>query len=186
MLFISKGIPEKNGISAELRIVIGGQVCTVFGLEEDLWLRGRLGFAETASRDEEAAIQNLLRNGLAEYTFRKDPATRYTILSRCMIIPSEPGKRNALAKEEKILLNWIRDAGFRLSLAELVYLFENRVRPTARLLGEDNRQALTERLYPDGGIEANILEAKMASSKARDTVVDAVIGLLQKKRVVLL
>ena len=186
MLFISKGIPGKNGISADLRIVIGGQVCSVFGLEEDLWLRGRLGFAETASRDEEAAIQNLLRNGLAEYTSRKHPAARYTILSRCMIIPSEPGKRNALAKEEKILLSWIRDAGFRLSLAELVYLFENRVRPTARLLGEDNRQALTDRLYPDGKIETGAMDSGMESSRARDTVVDAVLGLLKKKRVVLL
>ena len=186
MLFISKGIPEKDGISVELRIVVGGRICALFGQEEALWLRGRLGFAETNNRDEEASIQNLLRNGLVAYTSRKDPAARCTLLNCCMIVPSKPGKRNALTKEEKILLDWISNAGFRLSLAELVYLFENRVRPTARLLGEDNRQALTERLYPDGGIEANILEARMASSKARDTVVDAVIGLLQKKRVVLL
>lgn len=186
MLFISKGIPEKGGISVELRIVLGGQTFALFGLDEELWLRGHFGFAETKSREEETSVQNLLHNGLAEYTSRKDSGARYAILSRCMIIPSEPGKRNALTKEEKILLSWIRDAGFRLSLSELIFLYENRIRPTKNLLGVDNRQALTARLYPDGEIVANVLETRMASSRARDTVVDAVIGLLQKKRVVLL
>ena len=186
MLFISKGIPEKDGISVELRIVVGGRICALFGQEEALWLRGRLGFAETNNRDEEASLQNLLRNGLVEYTSRKDPAARCVILNRCMIVPSKPGKRNALTKEEKIVLEWVSNAGFRLSLAELVFLYENRIRPTKSPLGEDNRQALTDRLYPDGKIETGAMDSGMESSRARDTVVDAVLGLLKKKRVVLL
>ena len=57
MMFISKGIPEKGGITAHLRIVSGGQICTLFGLDEELWLRGRFDIAETTSPTEEQAIR---------------------------------------------------------------------------------------------------------------------------------
>ena len=53
MLFISKGIPEKGGITAQLRIVSGGQIYTLFGLDEELWLRGRFDIAKTTSPSEE-------------------------------------------------------------------------------------------------------------------------------------
>lgn len=36
MMFISKVIPEKGGITAHLRIVSGGQIYTLFGLDEEL------------------------------------------------------------------------------------------------------------------------------------------------------
>ena len=99
MLFISKGIPEKNGISVELRIVIGGQICSVFGLEEELWLRGRLGFAETASRDEEAAIQNLIRTREAERAGegRKDSPE----LDPRRRIPSESGGTGVFVRKPR-------------------------------------------------------------------------------------
>ena len=47
-------------------------------------------------------------------------------------------------------------------------------------------QALVDRIYPDQKIEDHVLEAKMADAAQRDAVVDAVLGLLKKKRVVLL
>lgn len=130
--------------------------------------------------------EGMLRLGLMEYTSMEDPAARYTLLSRCMIVPAKPSKRNALRRDEKILLDWMLGAGFRLSLAELVYLFDNRVRPTKDLLGKENMQALVDRIYPDQKIEDHVLEAKMADAAQRDAVVDAVLGLLKKKRVVLL
>lgn len=186
MYFISKGIPEKGGVSEALRIVTGGQVCTLFGLDEQLWLLGHRNIAKTTSREQEEAVQRLQQSGLAEYTTREYPTAPYMILIRCLIVPCKPGKRNALTKQEKIVLTWIREAGFRLSMAELVYLYENRIRPAKYLLGEDNRQALADILYPDGKIETNELETKMETSRERKTVVDAVISLMQKKRVVFL
>ena len=186
MYYISKGIPEKGGITAELRIVTGGQIFTLFGLDETLWLRGRLDVVATESPAEEEAIRKLLRTGLVEYTSEEDPSARYSLLSRCVIVPAKPSKRNALRRDEKILLDWMLGAGFRLSLAELVYLFDNRIRPTKDLLGKENMQALVDRIYPDQKIEDGALEAKMADAAQRDAVVDAVLGLLKKKRVVLL
>ena len=186
MMFISKGIPEKGGITAQLRIVSGGQIYTLFGLDEELWLRGRFDIAETASPTEEQAIRNMLRIGLVEYSSAEDSTARYALLSRCMIVPAKPSKRNALRRDEKILLEWLTGAGIRLTLPELVYLFGNRIRPTKDLLGEENRLALVERIYSDETIDDGILEAKMAKAAKRDDVVDAVLGLLKKKRVVLL
>ena len=117
MYYISKGITEKGGITAELRIVTGGQIFTLFGLDETLWLRGRLDVVATESPAEEEAIRKLLRTGLVEYTSEEDPSARYSLLSRCVIVPAKPSKRNALRRDEKILLDWLLGAGFRLSLA---------------------------------------------------------------------
>ena len=68
MYYISKGIPEKNGISEALRIVTGGQVCTLFGLDEQLWLLGYRGIATVDGREQEEAVLRLQQSGLAEYT----------------------------------------------------------------------------------------------------------------------
>ena len=186
MMFISKGIPEKGGMTAQLRIVSGWQIYTLFGLDEELWLRGRFDIAETTSPIEEQAVRNMLRIGLVEYSSAEDSEARYALLSRCMIVPAKPSKRNALRRDEKILLEWLTGAGIRLTLPELVFLFSNRIRPKQDLLGEENRQALVECIYSDETIEDGILEAKMAQADKRDNVVDAVLGLLKKKRVVLL
>lgn len=186
MLFISKGIPEKGGITAQLRIVSGGQICTLFGLDEELWLRGRFDIAETTSPSEEQAIRNMLRIGLVEYTSADDSAARYALLTRCMIVPAKPSKRNTLRRDEKILLEWLTGAGIRLTLPELVYLFSNRIRPKQDLLGEENKLALVERIYTDVTSDDGVLEAEMSKAAKREDVVNAVLGLLKKKRVVLL
>ena len=186
MMFISKGIPEKGGITAQLRIVSGGQIYTLLGLDEELWPRGRFDIAETTSPTEEQAIRNMLRVGLVEFTSADDSAARYALLSRCMIVPAKPSKRNTLRRDEKILLEWLTGAGIRLTLPELVYLFSNHIRPTKDLLGEENQPTLVERIYSDETSEDEVLEAKMAKAAKRDDVVDAVLGLLKKKRVVLL
>ena len=186
MLYISKGVPEKEGISVRLRVINGGQVYTLFGLDETIWLRGRLGFSMTTSIAEELTVRNLMRTGLAECTSGEDSSSRYTILSRCIIAPTRQGKRVALQSEEKYILDWLRGAGLRLSLAELVFLHENGIKPARNLLGEANRQALVERIYTADTIDEQALEAKMEQAGERDDVINAVLGLLKKKRVVLL
>ena len=186
MKFISKGLPEKEGITPQLRVMSGGKIYTLFGPDETVWLRGRLDVAETASVEEEQTVQNLLRMGLAEYTSKEDPTARYTILTRCIIVPANPGKRVALEPTEKFILQWLRGAALRLSLAELVFLCENGVKPAKKYLGEENRQKLVERIYTAEPIDDRVLEARMEHAEKRDEVVTAVLGLLRKKRVVLL
>ena len=68
MYYISKGIPEKGGITAQLRIVTGGQIFTLFGLDETLWLRARFEVVATETAAEEETVRKMLRLGLMEYT----------------------------------------------------------------------------------------------------------------------
>lgn len=186
MLYISKGIPEKAGATDHLRVISGGRLYTLFAADEDLWLRGRFGFAETQSYVEERTVHTLLRMGLVEYSSNADPAGRYAILTRCLLVPAKPGSRSGLKSEEKFVLKWLQGTSLRLSLAELICLYENRVMPSEQYFGEENRQALYDCIYGDGHTDDQILEVEMAKSPKRDVIVNAVVGLLKKKRLVLL
>ena len=83
-------------------------------------------------------------------------------------------------------MKWIREAGLRLTMAELVFLLEHAIAPLPPLLGPDNRQSLTERIYTQENIFDNILETQMEHAAARDEVVDALLRLLEKRRILLL
>ena len=83
-------------------------------------------------------------------------------------------------------MRWLTDAGLHLTAAELVFLAEHRIKPTANLLGERNRPRLTERIYTQETIFDNILEAQMGHAAARDEVVNALLRLLEKRRILLL
>ena len=87
---------------------------------------------------------------------------------------------------ESQTLQWLRQAGLRLTMAELVFLREHGIAPSAELLGEENRQALTEAIYTQENIFDNVLEAQMEHASCREEMVRAVLGLLKKKRIVLL
>lgn len=86
----------------------------------------------------------------------------------------------------KELLLWLTEAGLRLTTAELVFLTEHHVAPQINLLGDRNRQNLTETIYTQETIFDNILEAQMEHAAVRDEVVSALLRLLKKKRILLL
>ena len=71
-------------------------------------------------------------------------------------------------------------------MAELVFLEEHGVKPVPELLGEENSQALTEAIYTQENIQDHILEAQMEHAFCRDRMVKAVLGLLKKRRVLVL
>lgn len=157
-------------------------------LQAELWLNGRYGFAESGGYIlERKALQQLNRQGLVELVESDEPAAEYRALTQCVLVPAQPqGHRVLLSTREKELLRWLTDAGLHLTTAELVFLAEHRVMPTADLLGERNRQRLTERIYTQETIFDNILEAQMEHAAARDEVVDALLRLLEKRRILLL
>ena len=74
----------------------------------------------------------------------------------------------------------------RLTVAELIYLYENNIQPCDDLCHEHNRQKLVERIYTVDLIEDNVLESQMAKAQSRDKVVNALMRLLKKKRVLVL
>lgn len=80
----------------------------------------------------------------------------------------------------------IRKAGIRLSTAEIVYLYEKKIKPSKELIYKQNQRALIERIYTVDNIEDNILEVQMEKASTRDDVIDAIIGLLKKKFIILL
>ena len=55
-----------------------------------------------------------------------------------------------------------------------------------RLLGSGNAQALVERIYTKDTVYNNILENQMERANSKNRVEKAILGLLRKKRLVLL
>ena len=80
---------------------------------------------------------------------------------------------------------WLKKAGIRLSMAELVCLREHPERFPAVMFGEENRKELILSIYKGTGIEDNLLEHQMEQAGCRDAVVESVIGLLRKRKIVL-
>lgn len=186
MLYISKGMTNKSSGNV-LSISRGNQTYRLNGIAAELWDRGRFGFAQTKNIQEENIINSFVKSGLAESEIENTPLGKYRMLTRCVCCPIKSFRpKFLLGALECYLMTWIYKAGIRLSTAELVYLYENKILPSKELLYENNRQTLVERIYTADNISDNILETQMENVRCRDDVVDAIIGLLRKKYIVLL
>lgn len=111
----------------------------------------------------------------------------FRILVNCVIAPRQrklPYWR--LAADEKQLLRWIREAGLRLTAAELVRLAEMGIEPEAQYLGGENRQRVVELIYTKETIFDGALEAAMELSPALTPTLKTLLSLLKKKRVILI
>lgn len=187
MIYISKGIAGKASTTELVQVIRGSQNIYLSDLEADLWLKGRFSFAYSQSPDEERALQHLIRMGLAEAEAEENEDTRYWILSRCICCPAKAAKRSfGLSEEEKSILFWLVNSGIRLSTAELIYLMENKIEAKPEVLHADNRQALVELIYTADTIRDNILENKMAAAGCRDGVLQSLLSLLKKKKILIL
>ena len=63
---------------------------------------------------------------------------------------------------------------------------ENNILPSTSLLYEENRQALVETIYTKNNIFDNILETQMEKAQCRDKIVNVLLKLLYKRRIVVL
>lgn len=86
-----------------------------------------------------------------------------------------------LNRAEKETLTWLRNAGLRLTVAELIYLREHKIRPEPRYLHSENRQALVEAIYTKNTIADNCLEQIMECAECRDETIRILLGLLKKR-----
>ena len=187
MIYLSKGIARTNSINTSIIVARGDREVQLEGLEAELWLRGRFGFAEMINPFEKDALQKLENSELIECEPKHTKDAQYYILSRCVCCTARVNLLRApLSREEKNIIVWLNKAGLRLSTAELIYLVENDVKPKSELLYEHNRQALVERIYTTNTISDNILENQMKYAKCRDRVINMLINLLKKKRIVIL
>ena len=187
MIYISKGIVQEK--STERTIYVGrcGQVFHLTKVEAQLWLDGRDGFFTTKNASQERALQHLYRMGLVEFEEEDTLVSRYRILTRCVLCAAANSNVSlTVGRFENSILNWLTNAGIRLSMAELVYLHERNIEPTKDLLYTDNRQNLVETIYTRDNIFDNILECQMERAICRDKVTAAIMVLLSQKKIVLL
>lgn len=190
MQYISKGLVVKNSTEDLLKVTRCGYDFQLTGVQAALWLNAQFGFDEIDDNDilESKALGQLRRQELVELADADKAAVgRYRALTQCVIVPAKAKKLPVpMSRGEHQLLKWITGAGLRLSMAELVYLNEHRIRPDDSLLGEDNRQALTEVIYTHATIFDNVLETQMERASARDITVEQILSLLRKRRIIIL
>ena len=86
---------------------------------------------------------------------------------------------------ERQLDTWMRKAGIRLSVAELVFLQEHHIAADSGMFGSRNRQKLIETIYTKDNIQDNLLEHQMEQAECRDEVVEALMQLLKKKKILI-
>jgi len=182
MLYISKGIPKKAG-QGKITVDWRGKEFTLEGVEARLW---QLGCFDSSLAGADT-LDALARLGLVETAEKDTPLCLYRLLTNCAICVAPIRLlRWPLCFSEWRLWRWIKRAGYRLWLAELVFLSEKGVRPRMELLGPENKQALVETIYTTETIFDGILETRMEEAFSRDDVVAALLGLLRKRRIFLI
>lgn len=186
MKYISIGAVVTEGTEHIVDIAHGGCSFRLTGEKAALWLNGRVGFANALTYSEKITLGQLAKMGLVVVCDGSN-AEEYRVLTRCTIVPAEQKHPYwGVWGMERTALEWLRNAGLVLSMAELTYLLDREVPLEKKLLGSGNAQALVERIYTKDTIFNNILENQMERVKTRDQAVKAVLGLLRKKRIVLL
>lgn len=187
MYYLSKGRAVKGSTETILKVARGKNIFQLHGIEAGLWLDGRYGIRTENDPVGITAVRRLERMGIVSSSERGDAVGQYEMLAGCIFCPvAVKGIRRPLRERDKRVCTWLRSAGLHLSLAELVYLEEHSIQPVSELLGEDNRQALTERIYDDRTIQDGVLEREMAASPVRDAVVLSILHLIKTKRVIIL
>ena len=185
MIYISKGRGKLN-FKRELTVTRCGKIIKLSGIRAELWQRGRCGFVTIKTQAEEMALNDLSRLGLVETEQEATWTAQYRIMTYCVPCPVWAFPWFGLSPDERTTLRWLTKAGLRMTIAELIYLKEHEILPTRDLLRPRNRQALVEKIYTPMNISDNLLEQQMEKAECRDQVVTAILGLLKKKRLVLI
>ncbi len=186
MIYLSKGIVKQGSTEQLLFVLRGGQEYELTGMEAAVWLNGRFAIAQTQEPKALYALERLRKIGLAEVEANNDAISRYQIATRCVFCLADRRPSLPYSTIDAFFLMWMRNAGLRLTVAELIYLYVNNIQVSPELCSEHNRQALVERIYTADTIADNILENKMAHEPVRDEAVKSLMRLLKKKRIVVL
>ena len=180
MMYLSKGLLLRKNQNA-LTVSHCGAEYDLIDERAAVWENGWQEPREAINNSQEMILCELSKNGLAETSPDTGNEAIFRILVNCTICPIEKPAFPALWSEpERRLYKWLTKAGLRLTIAELVFLNQNKTEPTNDLLGEKNRQALTEAIYNSNSISDGILESLMERSPERDSTINTVIKLLRR------
>lgn len=186
MIYLSKGLLLRKASESSVSVSHCGALHKLTDAQAALWLAGQYypGYTETPEQD--LVLEPLSGSGIIECNYDTDNTALYRLLTNCVICPVRAKRRLALlTRTERTMWRWVRFAGLRPTMAEMTLLTERGVKPVPALLGEANRQALTEEIYTSQTIYDGILESLMEKSPARDRTVQTVLGLLRKKKIYL-
>jgi len=187
MLYISKGMVVRGSSEKALRVARCGREYEMSGERASYWLAGRFSPVVVSGRDAVRDVMALASDGLVETSTDGSYVAAYRLLSQCIICPAKVRSLPLmLSKQERQMLAWITRAGFRLNMSELVYLAEQGIKPISSLVGPEKWHILLDRIYTPHTIHDGILVSMMERSPAQGSVVDAVLALLRKKRVLLI
>lgn len=187
MLYVSKGMVLRPSSEQLLYVTHCGADYALTGIGARLWLNGRFEVCETNSIQDKRHLNKLQELGLVELSDETGFIAVYYLLARCVICPAKiKAVRSLLTPSESQAWKWISKSGLRLSIGELVKLFEDRVPPSPELLGKENAQALVQRLYAKDLIFDTTLDIQMETALRRDEVLKSILGLLRKKRLILI
>lgn len=139
MIYLSKGIVQKGSTEQHLFVLYGSQKFELTGNAAAAWLNGRFNFAEALGRNE-PPVTYLQKLGLVETEPDDHDLSRYRIASRCIFCPTDAKCPAILDRRDKMILQWLKNAGIRLSVAVL----ESQISQTAsqRKAQQDHRQAV--------------------------------------------
>lgn len=187
VIYLSKGVVQPKSSIENLWLERGGKQFQLQGAEAAVWLKGRFEFMVTVSESKEQVVMRLANKGLIEMEEKVDSISRYRILTRCVCCPArQRGHMSSrLSGLERQLDTWMQKAGIHLSVAELVFLQEHQITADSGMFGIRNRQKLIETIYTKGNIQDNLLEHQMEKAECRDEVVEALMQLLKKKKVLI-
>jgi len=185
MFYISKGVVYKESDINNVHISRCGNNYTLQKNQAKLWLAGRFSVAR-ADTEHQSDLFKLESMGLVEIA-EPDDTAHYLLLTNCVICKVKPAvSLIPLNKNEKLIWSWIKNAGFKLTISELIYLTEQKIKPHPIFFGKSNWHTLIHAIYTQETVFDRILEAKMKDSPVRNSTVSAVIGLLRKKRIILI
>lgn len=186
MMYLSKGILTEQWNDGLERISHCGRIVLLGPELAKLWRKARY-VPQPVPQGREQAIRRMEEKGIVSTTEESGALASYRLLAGSILCPeAQRFSDRLLPNTAKRLWKWINEAGLRLTASELVRLEERRLQPTPSLLGEDGRQRLTEMIYRADTIQDGILDNLMEHSPVRDSTVDALLKLLQTRRLFLI
>ncbi len=187
MIYISKGMEVKGSTKSLVKIHSFTGMYELNGQKAMLWKRGRQDFATVYTIEEERALFELKKEHLVEFTESQDMRTRYFLLFRCILYVPKKSRIGFLTNTyDRRIFYWLKKAGYRLDIGELIYLMEHKVQPSKLLLGEEQGGRLYRTIHVRQLEIGRDFELRMSVARCREEVVDSVIRLVQQRKIYLI